>query len=176
MPGRFKFFLMQFLDQLKGGDLRSLGQSNEVVKCISTQQSFNELFKCIFYPDRVVAMRSMDAVEKVTLVHPEYLQQHSSELFQLLDQAQYKEFKWHLPLLIVRLSFSKVEAGKVWEKLTNWALDQNESKIVRVNSIQALYYLLKQYPDLRTGFNQTLKELEKTDIPSIKARLKQFKP
>ena len=169
------FIAMKFPEQLQGGDLRALGNSNEVVKSIGDQHSFNELFQCIFNSDRIVAMRSIDAIEKISLSHPEYLKEHKSELLGLLNQSRNKEFKWHLPQLISRLPLSIDEAGHVWETLTRWALDPRESRIVRVNSLQALFDLLKLYPDLKADFSLTVAELQKTEIPSIKARLKQFK-
>ena len=166
---------MRFIEELKGGDLRSLGKSNQIAKQVNDQEAFNDLFDCIFHPDRVVAMRSIDAVEKITIDHPEYLQAHKLKLLALLDQDSPKEFKWHLPLLIVRLSLSSSETGKVWEKLSQWALDKTESRIVRVHSIQGMFDLLKNYPDLKGDFDLTVEELKQSGIPSIIARLKKFR-
>ena len=166
---------MRFIEELKGGDLRSLGNSSKVAEQVIDQKSFNDLFACIFYPDRVVAMRSIDAVEKITIGHPEYLQAHKSKLLKLLDQDSTKEFKWHLPLQIVRLKLTSTETGKVWEKLSEWALNQKESRIVRVHSIQGMFDLLKNYPELKKDFDLIVEELKRSGIPSIIARLKKFK-
>ena len=166
---------MEFSDQLKGGDLRSLGNANEIAGSIHDQVSFNDLFKCLFDADRVVAMRSIDAVEKITREHPEYLQPRKAELLQLLHQSSPKEFKWHLPLLFVRLDLSNDETGEVWATLTNWALDKNESRIVRVNSLQGLHDLLLIHRDLQRDYDQTILELEQENIPSITARIRKLK-
>jgi hypothetical protein len=162
---------MRFEDQLKGGDLRSLGISNEIAASIHEQASFDNLFACFYHPDRLVAMRSIDAVEKITRQAPQYLQPHKTELTALIHQACTKEFKWHLPLLIVRLHLSETEYGDVWTTLTSWALDRNESRIVRVNAIQGLHDLLKQHPDLKTDYNQTIETLNNEKVPSIRARI-----
>ena len=166
---------MRFIEELKDGDLRSLGKSKQVAEQVIDQKSFNDLFDCIFYPDRVVAMRSIDAIEKITITHPEYLQAHKSKLLGFLAQHSPKEFKWHLPLLIVRLKLTSTETGKVWEKLSQWALDQKESRIVRVHSIQSLFDLLKNYPELKADFELMVEELKRSGVPSIIARLKKFK-
>ena len=166
---------MRFIEELRGGDLRSLGKSKQVAEQVIDQKSFNDLFNCIFYPDRVVAMRSIDAVEKITINHSYYLQLHKSKLLALLNEKSAKEFKWHLPLLIVRLKLTSAETGKVWDKLSQWALDQKESRIVRVHSIQGLYDLLKNYPELKADFDLMVEELKRSGIPSIIARLKQFR-
>jgi hypothetical protein len=163
------------LDLLTGGDRRSLGKSEAVYQSVSDQRSFDDLFQYIFHEDRVVSMRSIDAIEKITLNEPGYLQVHKDELLALLNKKSPSEVKWHLPLLIVRLDLSEEEAGKVWETLTVWTLNKQESRIVRVHSIQALYDLLKIYPNLKSDFNLIVEELQRSGIPSIIARLKRFK-
>jgi hypothetical protein len=64
---------------------------------------------------------------------------------------------------------------KAWKLLTNWALDKNNSRIVRVNSIQGLFEMLKENNELTQDFDLTLTELEKEDIPSINARIRSIK-
>ena len=166
---------MRFSEQLKGGDLRSLGKAKEISESIQDQAGFNDLFKCLFDADCVVAMRSIDAVEKITRAHPHYLRLHKTELLPLLHQYLPKEFKWHLPLLLVRLDLSDSETGEVWATLTNWALDKNESRIVRVNSLQALHDFVMLNPDLQRDYKQTIDGLQLENIPSINARVRKLK-
>lgn len=64
--------------------------------------------------------------------------------------------------------------GNIWALLTKWATDRKESKIVRVNSIQGLFNLLQQNPDLSQDFNLTLSEIEKEKIASLNARIKKL--
>ncbi|HEX6847365.1 MAG TPA: hypothetical protein VF144_10315, partial [Chitinophagaceae bacterium] len=63
----------------------------------------------------------------------------------------------------------------VWKLLTTWAKDKEESKIVRVNSIQGLFNLLAEHRELQHDFDLTIGEIEKHNIPSINARLKKLK-
>ena len=56
---------MSLRDKLKGGDLRSIGRSDEVVEVIlETPQRFGEVIEGIFSDDSIVRMRSVDAAEK----------------------------------------------------------------------------------------------------------------
>lgn len=165
----------RFTDQLKGGDLRSIGKSNTIVKQIDNQLTFDELFACIFNSERIIAMRGIDAVEKVTVSHPEYLAPHKKSLLNILHSAENKEIKWHLALLVSRLNLTKSEMGKVWQTLSNWSLDKKESKIVRVNSIQGLFDLLNQYPVLQNDFDNIIQELSNQNIPAVTARIKKLK-
>ena len=120
-------------------------------------------------------MRAADAVEKITISHPNYLQGHKREMAELFDKAENKELKWHLALLGPRISFSHQELEKVWQMLLGWATDKNESRIVRVNSLQALFEVSTLNKELREDFSSRLSEIEKENIPSLNARIKKLK-
>lgn len=167
--------MKDFVNLLSGGDLRSIGKSNSVVSLIVNQQDFDELFKLIFLDDQLLVMRAIDAIEKITLKHPNYLIKHKHEILNLSTVAHDKELKWHLAQIIPRLSLTPHELTKAWKLLTIWALDKNNSRIVRVHSIQGLFEMLKENNELTQDFALTLTELEKEDIPSINARIRSIK-
>jgi hypothetical protein len=160
---------------LKGGDLRSIGQGNEVVSLVHSQTTFDSLFPLLLNPDRKVVMRAADAIEKITIQHPGYLQTHKHSILQLCDKAQDKELKWHLALLVPRLSLSEEELGKIWQTLSDWAIRKNESKIVRVNALQGLFDLLPQNKELEQDFNLSTSQIEKENVPSLQARIRKLK-
>lgn len=166
-------------NKLKGGDLRSLGRTNALISEVTTQKKFDELFKGLFDANRLVVMRSADAIEKITIAHPEYLESHKKELLELFQSAKHIELKWHLaqliPRLIIRLKLNNEETGMVWDKLTQWALDKAGSRIVRVNSMQGLFDIQKRFPDLNKDFTNTLLKLDRENIPSIVARIKKLR-
>ena len=120
-------------------------------------------------------MRAIDAIEKITLKHPNYLLKHKNEILDLSTVALDKELKWHLAQIIPRLSLTPHELTKAWKLLMDWALDNNNSRIVRVNSIQGLFEMLKENNELTQDFALTLTELEKEHIPSINARIRSIK-
>ena len=161
---------------LKGGDLRSLGNTKVVISEITNQNKFDDLFQNLFNSDRLVVMRAADAVEKLTKTHTEYLDSHKMELLQLFQSANNIELKWHLaqliPRLIIRLKLNNEETGMVWNKLTQWAFDRAGSRIVRVNSMQGLFDIQEKLPELKKDFTDTLLKLDRETIPSIVARVK----
>lgn len=166
---------MEFVKILSGGDLRSIGKSNSIIAKIKNQNNFDELFKCLFHEDRLVVMRAADIIEKITINNQQFLTNHKMEIFDLTNVAKHKELKWHLALLIPRLHLDKKDFGKAWNKLTNWANDKTNSRIVRVNCIQGLFEMLKQRSELEKDFHLTLAKLEKENIPSINARIRKLK-
>lgn len=162
----------RILEKLAGGDLRSIGRSDAVAREVRSQRQFDELAEGLTHPDRLVVMRAADAVEKITREHPEFLAAHKRTVLLLLNRGEDKELKWHLGLLVPRLELSKSELGKVWARLTRWALDMKESRIVRVNAIQGLFELSRKTPALRGDYELTLTQLEREEIPSIRARIR----
>jgi hypothetical protein len=157
---------------LSGGDLRSIGNNKAVVAGIKNQEQFDELFRCLFHNDRIVVMRAADAIEKITIVNPSYLFKHKNEILKFAETVIDKEFKWHLALLIPRMNLNKKESIKIWDILIKWASDNSNSRIVRVNSIQALFELAKSDTSLLPVFTTVLLQIEKENIPSVNARIR----
>jgi hypothetical protein len=160
---------------LGGGDLRSLGKSNQIVTAIKTRDEFDEFFELMFNKDRLVAMRSADVIEKVTIKHPHYLQKHKKQIFGLCKQTQHIELQWHLAQLLARLTLSQRELNEAVNILTAWASDTNQSKIVRVNSIQSIFELMLRYDIPQHEFRVMFTKIEKENIPSLVARIKKLR-
>lgn len=164
--------LKQLLSQ---GDLRSIGQSNYVVSIIDNQHMFDELFQLLYDADRRIVMRAADALEKLSVTHPHYLSPHKKDMILCLSQAENKELKWHLALMISRLKLTDQEMELVWKQLSAWALNPSESNIVRVNSIQTLFEFSQQHSKLQNSFNRIISQLKYEAIPSIQARIKKMR-
>jgi hypothetical protein len=164
-----------FANLLLGKDLRTIGQNSIVVRSVTDQESFDELFGLMLHHERPLVMRAADAVEKITLNHNEYLQPHKNQLLSILKSADQKELKWHIAQLVSRLALDKKELEDVLHILTYWALNQNESKIVRVNALQGLFNLARTHPDLQDNFYRTMEAMEHEMIPSIQARIRKLR-
>lgn len=167
--------MSRFQEILKGGDLRSIGRANEIVAAVNTAEAFDELLEGLKDTDRKVVMRTADALEKISIKHPEFLQKHKNALLKLSQKAQDIELKWHLAILLSRLTLGPKELKKVWDILTFWAKDQKEGKIVRVHAIQGLYNLMQQHPAFSKEFYAMLAVMEKESIPSLNARIQKLK-
>jgi hypothetical protein len=120
-------------------------------------------------------MRAADVIEKITLERSSYLKKHKKALLKLCKTATNKELRWHLALLVVRLELELDELNDVIKQLTSWVLDKQESRIVRVNSLQALYELSNNYQKVKLEFQGIISELKKQNIPSINSRIRILK-
>lgn len=164
--------LLQFL---QGKDLRSTGNVEQLIPLIICQKDFDALFNFLNSSDRIIVMRAADAVEKISRAHPEFLKPHKEEILGFLDSARDQEFKRHLALMVSRLDLTAEEVGRVWSRLTTCATDRKESRIMRVNSLQALSELTYQNKDLKQHLELTFEEVSKENIPSINARIKRIR-
>ena len=165
----------RFTHELLGHDLRSLGKSSRVFNLVNNQESFDELFELIFHHERPVVMKAADAVEKITSKHRHYLNSHKKQLFRILQSADHKELKWHIAQLITRIDLNQKEFEAVWNMLAYWVRNKNESKIVRVNSLQGLCDLSLQHPEYRKDFEIIMKIVEREPVPSLQARIRKIR-
>ncbi len=167
--------MTDLIKYLEGGDLRSIAGVDKLVILIKSQKDFDELFQYLYSNDRLIVMRAADAIEKVTLKNSKYLNKYTQDIINLMNAAIDKELKWHLALISSRLDLLEKDLGFVWDKLTFWATDKKESKIVRVNSIQALFDLASKNEELKRDFSLTIQTIENENVPSINARLRKLR-
>ena len=124
-------------DLLRGGNRRSIGRSNDVVKLLlCAPRRFDELMECLWSEEPIVRMRAADAAEKVSAVRPELLKPHKSKLLGLLVEAEQIELRWHLAQIIARLPLTHRERRRAADTLQLYLEDR--SSIVRTFALQAL--------------------------------------
>ena len=164
-----------FAHLLLGKDRRTIGKADNVVHLVTDQSAFDELFGLLFHHERTLVMRAADAVEKVTREHEEFLAPHKNQIMSLFQSAIHIELKWHIAQLAPRLPLDLQELHEVWSKLSYWVLNPNESKIVRVNSLQGLFDISKNNPAFETNLNIILDTVEHQPIPSLRARIKRLR-
>ena len=80
-----------------------------------------------------------------------------------------------MALLSSRLQLITTELKNILKVLSKWFLDKNESKIVRVNSLQALSTLSFGLEHLEVELERIIQSVLNENIPSINARLRKLK-
>lgn len=161
------------LEMLKGGDRRSIGKSNEVVAMVLKEPGlFDALFSGLLTDDPVIRMRSADAAEKVTAIHPEYLVPYKKTLLKSLAKVEQAEVRWHVASMLARLPLSRSEQAAVINVLTGYMNDR--SSIVRTMAMQALYDLAERFERMRPIALLHIKELVAIGTPAMKARGKKL--
>src|SRR6267154_3710814 len=158
---------------LRGRDRRSIGRSDEVKRLVLRQpERFPELVKCLWDEDPVIRMRAADAAEKVTLAHPELLNPYKQELLGLLDEAEQIELRWHLALMLPRLTLSAQERARAAASLQRYLEDR--SSMVKTFALQGLADFARQDAQLREPAQRIIEESLRTGTAALKARARKL--
>jgi hypothetical protein len=157
------------LRKLEGGDRRSIGRADEVVAQVLDDPSlFDALFDGMLDGDPVVRMRSADAVEKISAQRPHLLQAHKSELIQQVAQSRQQEVRWHVAQMLPRLDMDAEERETAVGILLHYLDD--DSKIVKTFSMQALADLAQMDASLRPRVVPLLRKLTDAGSPAMRSR------
>jgi hypothetical protein len=157
------------LKKLQGGDRRSIGQSAQVVADVLADPSlFGIVFEGMLDGDSLIRMRCADAVEKITVSHPEYLRPYRAQLLKQVAQVEQQEVRWHVAQLASRIQWTPKERRRIVGILMGYLSDK--SRIVKTFSMQALADIAEQDADLRPAIVQRLEELTRTGSPAMASR------
>ncbi len=84
---------MSVLDKLRGGDLRSIGRSNEIVADIEADSTIIEkVFPGLYDRDPVLKARCADVIEKSTRNRPELILNHKKEIISILRDEHNRKY------------------------------------------------------------------------------------
>ena len=160
-------------DWLEGGDRRSIGRSNEVAALVLRERRrFPELIGFLWSDDPVVRMRAADAAEKISAQKPNLLSPFKAELLGLLLEAEQRELRWHLALLIPRLTLTKKERHRAAEGLRRYLEDR--SSIVKTFALQGLTELAAVDRSLLPEVREILEAAERAGTPAMRARARKL--
>jgi hypothetical protein len=158
---------------LEGGDRRSIGRSNEVVRLmLNHPRRFRELIECLWHEDPVVRMRAADAAEKVSVKKPRLLDDYKAELLGLLAEAKQIELRWHLALMVPRLRLTATERRRAAEALQRYLEDR--SSIVETFALQGLSDLAQNDARLRSKTKRLVEAAAQSGTPAMKARARKL--
>lgn len=100
----------QIAKLLSIGDMRTTGKSTDIAfQVLSNPQLFDEVIKAILVDDPGTRMRASDAAEKITQIHPEWLQPYKEMFLGGISKIDQKEVKWHTAQMLLRFSFTTRE-------------------------------------------------------------------
>jgi len=166
--------MSKILQKLRGDDLRSIGKADEVVQDILNDPSlFKEVFEGMLNKDAVIRMRSADAIEKVSVKHPEYLQPFKSKLINQIPKIEQQEVRWHVAQMFSYIKINKTERDKIIKILLSY-IETDESKIVKTFSMQTLADLAKKDEQIKPKIINLIKGMIKNGSPAIISRGKKL--
>lgn len=157
------------LEKLNHGDKRMILGVDEVIQDVLKDNSlFPILINGINHENHLVAMRCADAVEKLTVDHPEWLTAFKPNLIGYIPRIKQKEIRWHLCQIIPRLPLTKKERIDLIEVFQSYLKDK--SKIVVTFTMQAMVDLTGRYEKLKSEVLPIIRKLTKEGSPAMRSR------
>lgn len=139
---------------------------------MSHPESLEDLIQCIFHTDEAISMRASDALEKVSLSHPNLVQAFKAKLLQVPRKCKAKEALWHWCQVAPRLELTEKQAENAYQHMTHF-LD-HESSILRTFALQGMVDLASTYPNfIEDSYDQVYHALQQGS-KAMKARAKQL--
>lgn len=149
---------MSIVDELRTGDMRTIGTANSVVtKVLEKPALVGELVGGLSAQEAGVRMRCADVLEKVALHEPEFVQRYKNPLLQIAQHTQQQEIQWHMAQIFERLSLTEHERQKLVPVFTSY-ITTSKSNIVKVFSLQTLTTWAVHDDHLRPQVRQLLQE------------------
>lgn len=129
------------LDQLAGGDLRTLGRSADVAAQVLAQPDLlEELLDGLGDADEVIRGRAADALERISAVRPDLIQPFKRDLLARVDEPDHWVVRAHLAQIVPRLrNLTPRERRRLIATLRGWLADK--SSIVKAVALDACVQL-----------------------------------
>jgi HEAT repeat protein len=157
------------LTLLQGGDRRTIGLADKVAAMVAKNpRLFPELIAGLWSEDALVRMRAADATEKATRKNRALLQPYKKELLGLMAEAGEQEMRWHLAVMIPRLTLTASERERAAQLLDGYLEDR--SSIVKTIALQGLADLAQDDASLRAKVIEIVREAGRNGTPAMRAR------
>lgn len=154
---------------LTGGSRQSIGGADAVARIVRAEPDrAAELWEAVAFPDPLVHMRAVDALEKVSATRPDVLRGHEREVLEVLPVSAHAAVRWHVGLLIPRLELDErllATATDVLERLL-----RDPSRIVQANALSGIVRLADHHPDLGDLAAAALDSASRSPYPSVRAQ------
>ena len=152
----------------------AVGRAKEVAARVLAQpRLFRVLIQCLWDDDPGVANRGAHAIERVTRNgEPRAMTQLNawkSSLLGLLPDAVQNKLRWHLAVVVPRLTLSPHECVRAAQVLESW-LEDKSSSIVKTMALQGLSDLAVQAPSLLPTVRDLLRIHSRSGTAAMRAR------
>jgi len=175
MISRIEMRHSPILDQLRGGDRRSIGRVPQVVEEVSKNlELVGELVVGLVSDDPIIRMRAADALEKVSKGHPALLNPFKDILLNAAADSEQQEVRWHMAQMLPRLKLSQKENEGVVSILSVYLGDR--SSIVKVSAMQALVEFAINDPRLISSVKPVIERACRSGTPAMRVRGRKLIP
>ncbi|MFN2190496.1 MAG: hypothetical protein ACK2T3_17160 [Candidatus Promineifilaceae bacterium] len=165
------------LNMLSGGDLRSDGMADEVVRIVRRNPAlFGDLYAGLAEEDDVVRGRTADALEKIARSRPDLFLERYHDLIHTALVDPVAMVRWHIAMILGHLAFYEKladESFEALEKILEREKELRDNNIFTLSwTISSLTIFGRLYPELKTEAILAISELQWSDSKAILTRVR----
>lgn len=158
-------------ERLKGGDIRSDGEANDVAADVINHPAlFEQLYAGLTDPDDVVRGRSAHALEQVSRSKPELFLPHVDQMVSQVTEDPLPMVRWHLAMIFANLSIYCDHAEVLASAL--FPLLEDNSVFVQSWAVSSLTILAQQCPGYRAEAIERIRKLRSTAGKAVQPRIR----
>jgi hypothetical protein len=159
---------------LTPGDKRTTGNADQVAELVLTNPKLvEEVIACFKEDHEGIRMRAADALEKVAVKHPDYVQPFLPQIFNEIALINQQEVQWHVAQILEYLSLTPAEIKQAANILFDY-ITTTKSNIVKVFAATTLTKLSLQEQSLQPKVKELLNDMLQHGAPSQKSRAKKL--
>jgi hypothetical protein len=159
------------LERLKGGDIRSDGDANDVAADVLNHPAlFEQLYAGLAVTDDVVRGRSAHALEQVSRSKPALLLPQLDQLVAQSTEDPLPMVRWHVVMIFANLSIYEEKLDMMTPAL--FLLLEDESVFVKSWAISSLTIIGRCYPYYFLKVIEKLKPLRADSSKAIQTRVR----
>ncbi len=166
----------KFEQILQGGHPNSLGRTIEVVAMVFKNPArLGELYNCCFSQDKIVRLRTSNALKRVSLEKPEWLVPYIDRLIKDIAPINQASTQWTLASLFLVLS-SKMTPAQIKEakSILKNNLENHHDWIVLNNTMRTLATWAEQDNQLKKWLTPQLTRLSSDKRKSVSNHAKKY--
>lgn len=133
---------LELLEELKDGDLRTVGKVHEVVSAVGNcPDRFSILLDAAESDHPGQALRAANAAERISREFSALLEGHEDALILMLEADSRPEVAWHAAQMLERIALTPDQASRAIPPAWN-LFRHSKSRILQTCSMQLLVHLL----------------------------------
>lgn len=158
-------------ERLKGGDIRSDGEANDVAADVFNHPAlFELLFSGLAEPEDLVRGRSAHALEQVSRSTPQLFLPHIDQMVSQATEDPLPMVRWHLAMIFANLSIYCDHAQSLASAL--FPLLEDNSVFVQSWAVSSLTILAQQCPEYRAEAIERIRKLRSTAGKALQPRIR----
>ena len=159
--------LVKFL-RLGGHDMRTPGNATAIAQQAISHDSVGVLVRAAQTGDKYLRMQAMDALQKISVEHPELLQPFVPDLLGCIAKIPQQEVQWHVAQIIPTLPLTSEQQERAHAICRAYLAVQ--SRIVQAWALTALVHLGQANPVYRQESDALLEQALKSESAAVRAR------